>query len=100
MLFVNDSEAEIAELNCILYDGVGADEQMQRTVEQLFVNDRPFSGAGRSGKQFDVKSDFRGQFSYGMVMLCGQNLGRSHKTGLIPVVYGQKHGHKRYERFA
>ena len=97
MLLVDYRETEVVELHRVFEHGMGADEDVERAVEELRVNFPALFGAGGAGEKAHIDANLRGKRADGLVVLSGKNFGGSHHAGLIAVVDGQKHGHQRHE---
>ncbi len=96
MLLVNDGKAKIPELHSLLYQGVCADDDPDRTIGKAFQN-RSSRTLGRGPHQQLATDSGRSQVSgdVGVMLLC-KNLGRSHDAGLTSVPdgdQGREHGY-------
>ena len=100
VLFVNDRHTQTAEPDRIFYQGVGAYQQLHRTVKQSGMDFVALALTGRAGKQAYVYAELGNHAAQAVIMLCGKNLGRCHKTCLRTVVDSQKHRHQRHNGLA
>ena len=96
VLLIDDDHAQTGELHRVLDDGMGAYEDMDRTVQQTveyFLT--PF--ALYDTRQQGYAHIHTVQESHdSLQVLFGKNLRRCHDTGLIAVVDGDEHRHQRY----
>ena len=99
VLFIDHYQPEPLELNNIFDHSMGANEDMYCSVEQALVDGYAHRLLHRSGEQFNTDIHSIQKSADTLVMLLGQNLRRSHDTGLEPIVDGNKHRHESHQGF-
>ena len=100
VLLIDDDHTQTGKLHRILDDGMGAYEDVDRTVQESvehFLSPLAFHNACEQGYPyihiFQEAHD-------GLQMLLGEDLRGCHDTGLIAVVDGDEHRHQGDERLA
>jgi hypothetical protein len=116
VLLVDDHDAERLERHRALDQGVGADEHVDRPVEQCLGQLAAVGRGGAVGEQFDPQRAFTGepleqrplvgvarhlkpveQRADAGVVLFGQHLGGGHERALVPALHrGQQRRHRHH----
>ena len=100
MLLVDYDKAETGKLHRIFYNGVGADENLHRTIEQSLEYFFPTFSLDDTCEQGHTDVHSLEELHDGLQMLFGKDFRRSHDTGLVAVVDGDEHRHECYEGLA
>ena len=100
VLLVDNHQTEVAELHHIFKQSMGADNDLQRAIEEVAVYGFALFFASGTGEQGAFNAQRLHQMADGIEMLCSENLGGCHDGSLIIVVERQKHAHKGHESFA
>ena len=100
MLFIDDDESEPGELHRILDDGMGAHEDIDRTVEQPFEHFFATLTLDDTSQQRHSYIHILQEGHDGLQMLFGEDFRGGHDTSLIAVVDGNEHRHQRHEGLA
>ena len=94
VLFIDHHHAESGKLHRVLDDGMGAYEDMDRTVQESvkhFLTPFAFHDTREQGHAYGHVFQ---EAHDGLQMLFGEDLRGCHDTGLIAVVDGNKHRHQ------
>ncbi len=88
VLFVDDHEAEVAEGDVVLDEGVGADEEVDCAVGELLFKFLFGGGAQGSREELHVDAEAVEHALEGEEVLSGEDFGGRHEAGLAAVVDG------------
>ena len=91
MLLVDHDESEMQELHRIFYHGMRPHEYLHRTVGNALQHFAALLAFHNASEQFHTDGHILQEFADGGQMLLGQDLRRSHDTGLIAVVESYEH---------
>ena len=86
VLFVNDDQPDVLEIDIIFQQGVCPDEDLQAAVLQAAVNLLAFFLAAGAGQQGDIDIQGGKHLADGVIMLCRKNFGGSHQASLVAIV--------------
>ena len=100
VLLVDDNKAEVTELDIVLDEGMGADEEVNLAFGKLLLYLFLGGGTQRAGKEFDPHPYSFEHTLEGVEMLSGEDFGRSHETSLTTIVDSQQHAHQSHQRLA
>ena len=90
VLLVDDGQAERLEDDRVFQQGMGTDQDPDRTVAQPLV-DRTAGGRGDgTGQQFAADSGRRQVPGNICIVLTGKDFRRCHQTGLVAVAHGDE----------
>lgn len=100
MLFVDDGQSETGELNAVFDQGVGADENVYLSGNEVGEQGLPLFAFNNSGEQLGTHAAAGKHLADGDKMLLGEDFGGGHQAGLKSIVYGNEHRHEGDEGFA
>ena len=100
VLFVDDSQSETGELNAVFNQGVGADENVYLSGNEVGEQGLPLFAFNNSGEQLGTHAAAGEHLADGDKMLLSEDFGGGHQAGLKSVVYGNEHRHEGDEGFA
>ena len=86
VLLVDDDESEMKELYGVFDDGMGANQDLYRTVGNALKDGLAFLSFHNAGEQFHADIHVAQKLADGGQMLFGQYFRRRHDAGLIAVV--------------
>ena len=99
MLFVDDDEAEVVEVDLVFDEGVGADGEVDFAAEDAGAGIALGAVVERAGEQGDAVGpggagrEFIGQQAARReIVLCGEDLGGGHEGDLVAVLDGDERG--------
>ena len=76
-----------------------ADDDGERAIGQTRKQAFPLTCGTASDEQTDFYAKRSQQLGQGMMMLSGENFGRSHQASLTAIVQSQQHGQQGYQSF-
>ena len=100
VLLVYHGQSEAREAHRVLHHGVSAHEYIHLSRHQTLEHIAAPASLDSSGEQFHSHVHVAQEIAYGVQMLFGENLCRSHDARLIAVAHGYEHGHECHERLA
>ncbi len=100
VLLVDNGKSQILELDSVLNQRVGANEDVQLAAHELLVNLFTLFLAGGTSEQSSLQSHCLRHLANALKVLSGKDFGRCHDACLIAVVGSQEHSHKRYNGLA
>ena len=83
VLFVGNGEGQPGKVQTVAEQGVGSDDEIERTGLEGFRQLPLFPGTGRAGKQSDADPEHAQNAAQRPEMLLRENLGRGHEGGGI-----------------
>ena len=100
VLLVDDSQTELLVLHRVFKQGMGADEQLERTVEQTGVNFLALAFASAACEQSHLHANFLRHFADSLEVLGGKDFGGCHDARLVAIVEGNECGEKCHDSLA
>ena len=92
VLFVDDHQAQLGELDFLLDQGVGSDDQLRVALGDVAADFAFAIFFDRAGQQHDPVSGILQNSAGGKIMLLGQNFGGRHERDLVSVFHGDDGG--------
>ena len=92
VLFVHDHQAQLGELDFLLDQGMGADDQLRVALRDVAADFALAVFFQRAGQQHDPVSGIFQNSAGGKIMLLGQDFGGRHQRDLVSVFDGDDGG--------
>ena len=100
VLLVNHDKAEILIGHAVLKNRVGADEDIDISVDETHQQSLTLASLGTSRQERDLDPSRRGHLAQGFEMLAREDFGRSEQCGLLARFVGDQHRLERHNGLA